>query len=84
LRNENASGGNESRRIDKYLATWQTLEKQLVPLFLHYREDTKIWTGVLKLLVILTRPLSKSTPDARVHLKFLQDYKNAMNTQDMF
>ena len=81
LRKEN-SGDN--RKIDKYLGQWQTLEKRLVPLFLHYREDPKIWNGVLKLLVILTRPLNKSTPEVQVHLKFLQDYKEAMNTQDMF
>ena len=81
LRKEN---GGENRKIDKLLGQWQTLEKRLVPLFLHYREDTKIWNGVLKLLVILTRPLSKSIQDIQIHLKFLQDYKESMNTQDMF
>ena len=81
LRKENTG---ESRRVDKYLGSWQVLQKCLVPLFLHYREDSKIWTGVLKLLVILTRPLSSASVDKRTHIKFLQDYKEALNTQDMF
>ena len=74
----------DGRKVDKYLGLWQTLEKRLVPLFLHYREEPKIWNGVLKLLVILTRPIQKGTPDLALHLKFLQDYKEALNTQDMF
>jgi len=81
LRKENTG---DSRRADKYLGSWQVLQKCLVPLFLHYREDAKIWTGVLKLLVILTRPLASTTPDKRTYIKYLQDYKEALNTQDMF
>ena len=77
-------GSGDTRRVDKYLGLWQTVDKRLVPLFLHYREDAKIWTGVLKLLVILTRPLTKATPEMSTHLKFLQDYKEALSTQDVF
>ena len=81
LRKDNAG---ESRRVDKFLGLWQTVEKRLVPLFLHYREDSKIWSGVLKLLVILTRPLSRGIPETSLHVKFLQDYKEALSTQDLF
>jgi len=81
LRKENTG---DSRRIDGYLGKWSVLDKMLVPLFLHYREDAQIWTSVLKLLVILTRPLNATTPNVYTHLKYLQDYKQALSTQDMF
>lgn len=81
LRKDNAG---ETRRIDKFLGSWQTVEKRLVPLFLHYREDSKIWSGVLKLLVILTRPLNRGIADTALHVKFLQDYKEVLSTQDVF
>lgn len=81
LRKDNSG---DSRRIDKFLGKWQTVEKRLVPLFLHYREDVKVWSGVLKLLVILTRPLNKGTQELTAHIKYLQDYKEALSTQDVF
>lgn len=79
-------GSGDSRRIDKYLGQWQVVEKMLVPLFLHYREDAAIWTGVLKLLVILTRPINTKAhlAELSLHLRFLQDYKEALSTQDVF
>jgi len=39
---------------------------------------------VLKLLVILTRPLNKGTSETPLHVKFLQDYKEVLSTQDVF
>jgi hypothetical protein len=84
LRDQNAGGEADSRKVDLCLSRWSVVGKQLVPLFLHHREDNKIWTGVLKLLVILTRPLGKAFPDRDEHIKFLQDYKELMSTRDMF
>jgi hypothetical protein len=81
LRKDNSG---EGRRVDKLLGKWGTVEKQLVPLFLHYREDPRIWSGVLKLLVILTRPLTKNVQDKSLHLRYMQDYKEALTTQDVF
>jgi hypothetical protein len=81
LRKDNSG---EGRRVDKLLGKWGTVAKCLVPLFLHYREDVKIWSGVLKLLVILTRPLTKNVQDKPLHLKYMQDYKEALTTQDVF
>jgi hypothetical protein len=81
LRKDNSG---EDRRIDKLLGKWETVEKRLVTLFLHYREDSRIWSGVLKLLVILTRPLTKNVKEKPLHLKYLQDYKEALTTQDVF
>ena len=81
LRKDNSG---EGRRVDKLLGKWETVEKRLVPLFLHYREDSRVWSGVLKLLVILTRPLTKNVPEKTLHLRYLQDYKEALTTQDVF
>ena len=81
LRKDNSG---EGRRVDKLLGKWGTVAKCLVPLFLHYREDARIWSGVLKLVVILTRPLTKNVQEKPLHLKYMQDYKEALTTQDVF
>ena len=72
------------REIELKIGTWETIQKRLLPLLLFYREDENISFTVLKVLVILTRPVNKDTKHMEIHLKFLQDYKEALNNRDVF
>lgn len=69
--------------IRRKLGEWKVLQKHLVPLFTHYRDDPDITVAVLQILVQLSS--HTGTPAHRLrHLQYLQDYKEAFAHKDVF
>ena len=81
--NESAEEVDRDRKVELRLADWETVPRRLVPLFLFYREDTEIVEAVLKIPVILTRPLSRETLHFARLLKYLQDYKQLLSDENV-